>query len=1096
MFQIINPKDIRNPKIKLDYNNLHGIGIIIDFEYTDKEGNTKQFTRRTNKTVHINDNNEIEIKTKNTMGTINNLYQYTPDLIFLTNGNADFFNSLKNNFENGNYKSLYGMVSFQNKSIFVLPELEFDVSLHIKEEQKEDKNKELKVYETPEKVFDFFADKIDKSIKDMFIKTAIKKILNLSINKDESLFNLSYIKSINMLKKAFEEKNINLIKDEIGEKKFNENKDLVNFLLNIPDENIYSYLKEHERELRIFKLHSILNIKPLFMDLQAGSGVILKSLENKKFNASLMGTELREINVENENYKVATGVNFSLVDETIKNILSNENRKKMIESVFNYSNPPYSTEDIIGKKSIDTIKQGSLIFGLYPVKMLDYLQDRINGVIYNIPREATGYTDKNTPERFLLVAGVKLNDNKIQSILSRQSRKECEVKTVSTINLNDLKFPESLIEKIQDNLDYSKSANYDNFIKDFNASINNTIENYKNAAEIGKLINENKKAITNAFLPFNDLKRNKVFPDTRFFAKDGKVNYYTFNEVAQNIPLLNFYKKVNPELLTIIKKIADDLKYPLPEINDEEFRYSFTNNKPPKKDLITNNNLGMMILNYYPDIIDISDEENKKIMETLIDRYIEKNNLELSGDEIAKLHIIIDKADKIILKNEVTSLNKSIFNNEILVFANKFGQDLGKLEIVPIDFYKMLEEEGYFNLDDYTELANMNNEQYSKIIGSFIDYMQGVKQQIIDFNIKNYKDFYSKVEQDKILEHFDEDLLDTYKRVNIYKRRGEGEKAKGEIIDFANRYHLKDMFEKFFETINTKKIIEKAVKRYKKYLSNDNINNIINLIQEHFIGNEVAFFRTEKAEFFNKINKNFNLEDKLDFENFMLDIEDALSKPYNIKTQIYTGYIRLADILVTGVLPIEKVFKTNDIEKVKDMFEKMFIYKMRLKPHQINEALRYLALEDNKKLEMLFWEMRSGKTRAMLATGFLSALKNKKDLDLIIETANMNDITSQALESFPFLLLNSKFFVGDSDKINVENRNVYSTLLDEQIIPNLPNILQPYLVGKGKKAEELSKTFYTEMLGIIDKLDDKNMKELEKMFENTVFEQCLGLCKS
>ena len=823
---------------------------------------------------------------------------------------------------------------------------------------------------------------------------------------------------------------------------------------------------------------------------------MLDSLKEKKFNTDLIGTELREIEKNDPNYKVVTGVNFNLVKETVKNILNNKNRKKMIESVINYSNPPYSTDDSVGKASIDTIKEKSLIFGLYPVKMLKYLQERIKGTIYVIPREATGYTDKNTPEKFLFIAGEKLDEKTVKKIQARLEKSQTDVIEIESNDLNKLKIKENFLEKIKEVLKYSIYANYDNFFKDFEKSIKETIEKYKNIDKFTEIIKENKNSIFNAFLPFENLKKNRIFPDTRFFDKKGQIEYLTFNEVIDNLPLLNFYNKVNPELFEIVKKLADALNYPFPNIKKEEFKYSFTNTKPLKKDLVTTDNLGMMKLKYYPDLIDISDEENKETLRKIIDEYIKENDLKINERDINALHLLINKTDKLVLKNELVTLNKSVFNNEVFVFVDKYGNDLGKFNILPTDFYKLLEDKGYFKLEDYIELANLKDEIYKELIEKFLDYIDSIKKDIIKFNIENFKDFYDENAKKNILNDFNKDILAAFKERQKALKEGNSEKALKAIVDFANQYHFKDIYEKIFEAVNTDALINKVFRKYEKILP-DEMRDIKKLLKEHFIKREVVFFELERAEFFKKINEEYGLENKIDFEDFMLDIEDALSEPYKIKKQIYTGYIKLADILITGVLPLENVYKVKkDFEKSKEIFEKLFLYKMGLKPHQFDEAIRYLALSDNKKLEMLFWEMRAGKTRAMLAIGFLNALKNNKDFDLIVETANMNDITLQTLESFPFLLLNAKFFVGDKNKVNVNNDNVYSMFLTENIIPNMPKLLQPYLIGKGQKAEELSKTFYTEMFDIIKSLNDKTLNRVEDFFKDTKFEKCLKVCNN
>ena len=878
MYDIIKPESIENPEIKLDYTDMNGIGVRLEFDYTDEEGKKKKFSRKTNRVIELNENGEVSIKIKNTMKTVKNLYQYSPDLIFLTSGNPEFFNALKNAFEDKekNYDSLYGLVSFDNQKIFILPQPEINLKTNIKQEEVRQKDKDLKVYETPQKVFDFFTNLIDKEMKEIVIEEAVKKILK--IKKSDDLYdmqNVFIMSSIKIISKAIEENDLEAIKKEIGESNVEKNKDLIEFLTKIPDENIFKYLKEHERELTLFKIDKVLDAKPLFMDFQAGSGVILNSLKEKGFDkAVLMGTELRDIKNDDPSYQVVTRSNFSLLKNAYNQILSNENRKHMIKSVFIYSNPPYTTDDTVARESIDTIKDGSIVFGLYPTKMLSYLKDRIDGVIYEIPKEATGYTDPNTPEKFLLFAGTKLSERDIKNIQSRQIPSKCEYVEVETTDLKTLKPRPALKQTIRDKIKYSMSADYTNFQKDFKNAIESTNERYRNLAKIISTLEGHKKDILNSFLPFDDLKKNKIFPDTRFFSHNNKTDYYTFDQVAQNIPLLNFYKKVNPELFLIVKKIAEDIKYPLPDIKeDEEFKYSFTNTTPPSKDVVTNTNLGMMRLKYYPDIIDISDKENKNILTDLLNSYIEENNLDIPDKSLNALELLINKASSIVLKNEKTSKEKTIYNNEVLVFVDKFGQDLGKFEITPTEFYKLLEKKGYFNLDNYIELAELKTEEYDDIVEKFADYIENVKKEIVSFNVENFEEFYNETNQETILDEFNKNIKTAYKTymdmnkkvAELRRKKANGEELSQEelnqltyfadkrdrvIMDFANKYHFKEMFSQKFEFIDPKNNIKKVINRYGKNLSKEEIEGINKDINGHFKNREITFFELERSAFF------------------------------------------------------------------------------------------------------------------------------------------------------------------------------------------------------------------------------------------------------
>ncbi len=165
------------------------------------------------------------------------------------------------------------------------------------------------------------------------------------------------------------------------------------------------------------------------IDFQAGSGKdILGSAKLANFPMYLQGTEIRKISEVidkdeelDEKNLVLYDVNFGLHDGDYKRLFDNDKLQKNTDSSIIYLNPPYTSNNSLAKDSIETVAHNKLFFGLFPTSMREFIAKNINGHIFDIPRSLTGYTDKNTPERFLYVIAQRNDEIEVENTATKET---------------------------------------------------------------------------------------------------------------------------------------------------------------------------------------------------------------------------------------------------------------------------------------------------------------------------------------------------------------------------------------------------------------------------------------------------------------------------------------------------------------------------------------------------------------------------------------------------------------------------------------------------------------------------------------------------
>jgi hypothetical protein len=555
--------------------------------------------------------------------------------------------------------------------------------------------------------------------------------------------------------------------------------------------------------------------------------------------------------------------------------------------------------------------------------------------------------------------------------------------------------------------------------------------------------------------------------------------------VAQNIPLLIYYRDNAPSIFRLVKEVAEELDVKLPvdtEVESEAFvmgeRYS------GKKDKVTNLALGMMKLYYYPSKIDLSDQDSKNTLLMLLTELKELNEgeqstlkaaLELSNSMIIKSKHIVDVATSMIMPKE------------IFVLQDEYGFDVGELSIELDEFYTMLEEKDLYSINDYIELAELDAEKKQKLLLGFMDDMQSVIAEIAETNNM-------KVDEVK------KDIIETGKRIEIARRSKKitKEEMDGEIFAFATKYNMKDMYEQLTKP-NERAFLSKAKAKARIVFSIETktANAIGELYYNSFMENPIAFFEDYQNEFFERLYESMLdiYDDRQMLEEHIMsyreEMSDIVTPIYQDKVAVATAYSRMSEMLIRryALMEIYMGMKTdNPTETAEKIYDKIFRPMMKatmgLKEHQISEAERYCAMEDEgKKLFLMAHEMRSGKTRTFVNTSyFLSLLKNAP-INIIVESANMSDISKQVLESFPHLALRAKYFI-DEKSIDVNPDRTFSFLPTLDIVP------KPYIITNNQKNFRGGGKTTTKLIGrmgkdidlIIEKLTERYGDNAEEMF--------------
>lgn len=884
-----------------------------------------------------------------------------------------------------------------------------------------------------------------------------------------------------------------------------------------PLKELYSFVGED-----FFFLPQHLRTIPKFcmMDYQAGSGKqMLGAFERSGYEKNILfGTEMRNVENDDTRYQVNGKCNAFAYADAIKNVFSSKEKGVSLsaKNAMACLHLPDSSDATIGVMSAELIPEEMITAGFFPASMLEYLKKNFDGIIYTVSKGAMGYLDANAPEDFLYLFGKKIPYNdvpessasvtvftaknitkNIQIPEEIKSDREATVNYISQIAIKDIVALRSqrvnFVEKIHEQIDYfSQSDNRSTILPRY---FKKTLDNFKMLIEdevsIQKEISTKLPKIISAFSPLEKAKTENVFPDTRVYNKDGSYKKKTIYEVVRDISLFNHYKDCNPELFKLALKAAEELELKVPVFDEKPLlKLSGTATKPLKKDLVTNQFLGLTKLKYLPQIIDISSQSDKEILKSII-LSIAEQELNSTNDFINNndlLSVAIKNASKIVIKSQLHMCDGSMGYTPILVLLDSYGNDMGVLNIKLSMFYKELEERKIFNLDDYIELAQLPDSAKETVVRKLISEIDHLKQffQIKESDlVEFYKAFNAVIQKEKsgLLTKNDADGA----KINIFK-------------EFDITYSITNTIYQMLDVKDACSIISKSIKNSGHIDQAEQEILFSKFIEDLYIGKEIGFTSYNKVTNEEKIRKYLRLHcglSEIKIDDLISFLYEDLASASSLKDKAMEASRKIIMSFLGFFVPA-KILASQEAQypAIYDGFvRKLFLNIYKIKPHQFFNGERLLAktIIGGDNFDFMAWQMRSGKTLALVSSLYLGSLYFNKPASLFVETNNINDISLQILEYMPHLFVGMKILNSEQSNLIVKNERIFKYLHS----PDKENVLHlPYpnvfgirfsssaFVGKGNTINNLLETYNQDMEEILRVVRENglNFEKLREMY--------------
>ena len=851
----------------------------------------------------------------------------------------------------------------------------------------------------------------------------------------------------------------------------------------------------------------------------------------------MFGTEIRSISTQDDDrYKVLTGRNSVAYGAAIEKTMQDGGLQKAVKNLTVYMNPPYTSEDYVSKKSFEALSSNPILFGIFPTKSHKLLKHETDGIIIDIPREITGYTDPKTPERFLMFFGAKHSDmqeSKASSLFGGSNSLPTNESSVFEMkdgeSIDDAKkrlsfFIVNKISKLPFLVDRFKEQ-YNYYVSDSAGSRMNIVQNKfaKNMENFDnflasvdareKAIEDARESILKQFAPIEIAKNQKVFPDTRYYSGSDSPKMFYFKEVVSNVSLLNHYQLVSPNLFNVVREVADELKVKIPISIDPKEPFCLTQkNIPERKAFVTNSELGLMKSKYYPTLISLSEHEDKLELIDMFSSVSEKRyDSKMVKDSVEALKNVIEFADKMVLKNEQIIIESEglLQNRECYILQDTYENDICKLNMSLTDFYAELQERGRFDIKDYVEVVKPSDKLKGTLVKNFIIYVENIARTIEQepnlAKLNIIKDIFAtrKTIGEKY-KNFTNATQEFSKESEDYKKAKNGYNTdyRKSLLEFINKHkldkHLEDKI--VYPNINTllNSIMKSDVFSNVRQQDKDAIKQ---KIHNRFIGREILFYeeRMTEHDVFEPFLRNYGITDDK-FDAFFYDLYDAVTPYFVAKKASINAYIKLASMMIVDYSKMKlmtlKGAKPEDI--FDSSFKKMFMDTFELKNHQYEEAINTAAVD--KKLSMLLWQMRSGKTLAMAATLFMTGLAKNNNMSLFVETANLQDISNQVFEYMPQMFFQMRVFHTEPKKILLNENIVYERLLSDKFYPNVLSILNKrdsdLIEGGGSTINKLKGEYNFKFETLLNKINtnNKTIEEAKILYSESPLIGILDIC--
>jgi len=892
----------------------------------------------------------------------------------------------------------------------------------------------------------------------------------------------------------------------------------------------------------LFPFKEILNekIRIPILDMQAGSGEgIFTGGKQSGFGINLIGTELRkpeEMNkpefTDSEDYNVITGINATTHMGDYESLFNNKTLKTATLNTIVYQNPPFTKNNELAKDSVLILKQDQNIFGIYPTSMESFLKDNINGFIFTIPKKLSGYTDSNVPENLLFVIGSRHDEDYVSELMQTRSAQgltlmsnvdtraknlsvsitDTSIESAAKVILRNLRLNSNIYnlkERAKPMFRYNADKGGDSvLVSNLSHYIEGTSDMINSMKEVNDAVEGQIDKIMSKFNSNDAFKKEKIFPDYRKYNPTRKYEKLTYNEVLLQRSLLVFYRDKYPEIFKIIKSLAieDEVELGLDETNAVNYSLSEPI-KPLKKDVVSTESLGLMKLAYYPTSFALSTKEDKDALKKVVIDVFNSGGIkekDISQNTIDAINMLIEDSNRLVIKSEdKISSELDINKEEVFVLIDEDGLDIAKLNISLTDFYNSLERLNMFDINNYVESAILSDEKKEVMITNFMEHAKNLVDTI---ELKN---------KDREAGYLESSALQTLLKLKSIKdSKGlEEDKTNAELylfLEFSKANGILEYYKSFVTQTEPEKILNKLFFDNVSFvgINEKEIKDGLLKITTLFSEMPISFFERERENSENLIrsvyrdlsnSSSFSEESLKEAENnFVIDVYEQLSAEYDIRKSVAEASIKTAKMLVVN-FSLMKMQMKKGIDKVKlydVFFENMMLNTFGLMPHQFKNAERFIEISDDKSVDILNWEMRSGKTLTFLTELWLLMLYKQTDANLLLETKTFNDIASQTMQHLPIIMPNMKFNLPKSgvNQTILNPDNVYEFVGENNdIFPNIPKILNPYFINKGKGQLEELERFGFEFEDLLAKVKEKGLtlEDMKERYPDATFSYLL-----
>jgi len=842
--------------------------------------------------------------------------------------------------------------------------------------------------------------------------------------------------------KLIAETTLELIKQSLIEVVSDE--DLKREILEVPREEILSYLQKNARELfektqlLIFNdFDRLKELKLVFFDPQAGSGRILEFLPK---NAILFGFEIRNLKVEDPRYQVLTGVDSSFAFDVLEALgylhrpdfprvsertFADERTRlgKLLKNAFWLVNPPYDQTKKVLRETMASVPKEA--FGFYLLSLVDgriLIGSRVRDFIYSeATREKIGYEEEETPERFCFAIGYvskgfRGGGDYFYVDFSRiESPEEIAKILIRKGTVKPYEFLRHVLEQ---------SRNYE-AIKELKEKVieegRRIYENLKEEEVLKKVLD----TISIRSLAYSD---KSVFPALHYYENGILVS---FKDVAGNPELLKLYKEKFPEVYEVLEDVSKRRAFPLALVE-----------RGTKEEYVVTSleKMGIMKFKYLPSTLKLTPEVKEVLLELLKEEGA-------SEEELRRASFLLEVGKEIWVKNKFSSTKdtgeETFGYAPVLAITDEYGKTLGRVGVSLKKFLDRLVEKGIIEIK-------------AKPIEEHPGWKEAVEKVIRGF-VKDVRNAFSEEERRLIEEKKEVMKSDQKVFYEVVASLNEARKKRGE--DFASKLYKLSATEEALESVykvlkaRGKEELKSTVFRFFKELSTLFEKYPTNFVNNLYVVRNEGFAKEFTSGLPVIEYARANLSVLLEGEDEIL-IKDLVSA-YVSKIDLYREIINSSTTALARLTlaylhseDLERHLEEGKIEEAEKLFRTLHLKVFKLLPHQYEEGIRvaiksYLTGESG---HVLGWEMRSGKTLAMTLASYFATHLFQNQAFIFCRSANLFDVTRQILRHLPHVA---------SQMVVIPSQELYEKVFGEVATLSLPfrafpNVFSETSLFKGK----------------------------------------------